>query len=77
MATITIELSGPVAERLRQQVEAERRSEVEIVGDALVAYEPRKSRLPKGAGKYHSGRTDTSQKTEEIIRDAVKEGRWP
>ena len=36
-----------------------------------------KRRLPLGAGKYRSGRNDTSLKAEEILRDAVKEGQWP
>jgi predicted transcriptional regulator len=77
MATITLELSGPAAEKLRQLVEVEQRSEIEIVRDALEAYAPSQRRLPKGTGKYHSGRTDVSQTVEEILRDAVKEGQWP
>ncbi len=77
MATITIEISGPAAEKLRHLVEAEQRSEVEIVRDALEAYAPSRRRLPKGAGKYRSGRRDTSQNVEQILRDAVKEGKWP
>ena len=38
MATITIEISGTAAEKLRQLMEAERRTEVEIVAEALEAY---------------------------------------
>ena len=77
MATITIEISGTAAEKLRQLMEAERRTEVEIVAEALEAYQPARRPLPRGVGKYHSGRSDTSQRTEEILRDAVKEGQWP
>jgi hypothetical protein len=76
MSPITIEISGPTAEKLRYLVETEQRSEAEIVRDALEAYAPRRP-LPKGAGKYHSGRSDVSQRAEEILRDAVKEGTWP
>ena len=54
-----------------------KRSEAEIVRDALEAYAPSKRRLPKGAGLYHSGRSDTCQNAEQILRDAVKEGKWP
>jgi hypothetical protein len=77
MTTITIEISGPAAEKLRHLVEAERRSEAEIIGDALEAYPGPKRPLPKGAGKYHSGRSDISQRTDEILRKAVQEREWP
>jgi predicted transcriptional regulator len=76
MSTVTVEISGPAAEKLRQLVEAEQRSEAEIVRDALEAYAPYKRRLPKGAGLYHSGRSDTSENAEQILCDAVKEGKW-
>jgi hypothetical protein len=77
MTPITVQISGPAAEKLRHLVELERRSEVEIVSDALESYAPGRRRLPKGTGKYHSGRTDISEKAEAILRDAAKEGRWP
>ena len=54
MTTITIQISGAAAEKLRHLVEVEHRSEVETVGDALEAYAPTKPRLPKGVGKYRS-----------------------
>ena len=38
---------------------------------------PSRQRLPRGAGKYRSGRGDTSHNVEQILRDAVKEGKWP
>jgi hypothetical protein len=74
MTTITGQISGTAAAKLRHLVESEKRSEVEIVRDALEAYVPGKRRLPKGTGKYRSGRSDVSRKAEEILRDAVKEG---
>ena len=77
MSIVTVEISGPAAEKLRHLVQAEQRSEAEIVRDALEAYTPCKRRLPKGAGMYHSGRSDTSENAEQILRDAVKEGKWP
>ena len=77
MSTITIEICGPAAERLRHLVESEGRSEAEIVGDALAAYAPRKRRLPTGVGKYRSDRADTSRRADEILQKAVEEGRWP
>jgi len=77
MTSITIELTGPIAEKLRHLSQAERRSEMEIVGDALEAYAPTKRKLPTGAGRYHSGQSNLAQKDEEILRDAVNERRWP
>jgi hypothetical protein len=77
MSTITVEISGSAAEKLCRLVESERRSEAEIIADALNSYTPRKRPLPKGAGKYRSGHTDTSQRVDQILSDAVKEGLWP
>lgn len=77
MTSITIQLTGPVAEKLRHLSETERRSEADIVGDALESYAPTKRKLPTGAGKYRSGQPDVAQNDEEILRDAVNERRWP
>lgn len=77
MTSITIQLTGPVADKLRQLSETEHRNEADIVGDALEAYSRAKRKLPTGAGKYHSGQPDLAQKDEEILRKAVDERRWP
>ena len=77
MTSIIVELSGQAAERLRHLAETERRSEAEIVSEALAAYPPRKRKLPTGAGKYHSGQSDVAQHAEDILHDAVEEGTWP
>lgn len=77
MTSITIELTGPAADKLRHLTETEHRTEAEIVGDALEAYAPRKRKLPTGAGKYRSGEPDLAQRDEEILRDAVEGRRWP
>jgi predicted transcriptional regulator len=47
MTSITIEISGPAAEKLRSLAEAEQRSEVEIVRDPLEAYAPSRRPLPR------------------------------
>jgi hypothetical protein len=77
MTMITIEISGPAAEKLRHLVESEHRSEAEIVSDALEAYRPSKRRLPRGVGQYRSDRNDTARRVDEILHRAVEEGRWP
>ena len=77
MTMITIEISGPAAEKLRHLAEAEHRSEAEIVCDALEAYAPAKRRLPRGGGQYRSDRNDTSRRVDEILHRAVEQGQWP
>ena len=77
MNSITIELTGPAADRLRHLAQTEHRSEADIVGDALEAYAPNKRKLPTGTGKYQSGQPDLAQRDEAILRDAVKEQGWP
>ena len=77
MTSITIHLDDDVAEALRRLAAAEQRTETEIVRAALVAYAQSARPLPKGIGKYHSGRPDVSEKARELIREDVKEGRWP
>jgi hypothetical protein len=77
MRSITIQLTGTVADKLRQLSETEHRSEADIVGDALEAYAPAKRRLPTGAGKYQSGQPDLARNDEEILRTEANERRWP
>lgn len=77
MSSITIQLTGTVADKLRHLSETERRSEADIVGDALEAYAPAKRNLPTGAGKYRSGQPDLAQNDEELLRTAVNERQWP
>ena len=77
MTTITVEITGPAAEKLRLLVDVQHRSEAEIVGDALAAYTPIRRALPTGVGKYRSGHTDTAQNVKEILRQAVEDGEWP
>jgi predicted transcriptional regulator len=77
MTSITIQLDDEVAATLRRLAASQDRSETEIVREALAAYAQTVRPLPKGIGKYHSGRKDTSDKADDILCDAVKEGTWP
>jgi hypothetical protein len=77
MTTLTIQLDDAAAESLHRLAEQEQRSPTEIVRDALTAYTMARRPLPKGDGKYRSGRTDVSGRAKEILRDAAKEGRCP
>jgi predicted transcriptional regulator len=76
--SFTVELDEQTAAVVQELAANEKRSASEVIHDALAAYTgKRKRRLPKGVGKYSSGHTDTAQKVDEILRDAVKEGLWP
>jgi predicted transcriptional regulator len=77
MTAITIQLEDDEVQALRRLAAAEQRSETDIVRTALAAYAQTSRPLPKGIGKYHSGRSDVSEKVRELLREDVKEGRWP
>jgi hypothetical protein len=57
--------------------ESQGRSQAEIIRDALQSY-TRKAKRPMlpGMGEFDSGRTDTSERADEILRRAAKRGRW-
>ena len=76
MTSITITVDDETAEALRRLAALEKRSEADIVRTALAAYAQERL-LPKGIGKYRSGRSDVSMRAREIIREDVKDGRWP
>ena len=78
MFKTTVYLDPEVALCLRQLSEVEGRPQAEIIRHALAAYTRRAARpKPKGIGLYRSGRTDVSQKSEELLRRAIKARRWP
>jgi hypothetical protein len=73
-----ITLDEQTAATIRQLASAEQRSETEIVRDALALYTQAGRRpLPIGMGQYRSGAHDVSEQARTLIRDAVREGRWP
>lgn len=73
-----LELDEQSAILVQELAATEKRSPNEVIHAALAVYAGLRERpLPKGAGKYRSGRTDTSARVDEILADAVKEGLWP
>ncbi|HEX5273232.1 MAG TPA: ribbon-helix-helix domain-containing protein [Gemmataceae bacterium] len=77
MTAITVQLDDDLADLVRRLAASQRRSETDIVREALAAYVQTARPLPQGMGKYHSGQGDVSEKAREILRQAVKEGQWP
>ena len=77
MLSLTVELDEQVAEAVRNMAAAQRRSEREIVQEAVAAYAHSARPMPQGMGKYQSGQADVSERAEDILHDAAKERRWP
>jgi predicted transcriptional regulator len=75
---LSVELDERTAAVVRELAASEQRSPSDVIHDALVAYTSLGKRpMPKGMGKYRSGRSDTSSNAREILRQAAKDGEWP
>jgi hypothetical protein len=72
-----ITLDDETAKTLRRLAALENRSEADVIRTALAAYTQACAPRPTGIGKYRSGRSDIAMRARDIIRDDVKEGRWP
>ena len=77
MTAITLQLDDNMAKVLRDLADAQQRSETEIVHEALAAYVQSTRPMPKGMGKYRSGKGNISEEARDVIRQAVKDGLWP
>jgi hypothetical protein len=76
MVKTTLLLEEETALALRELANARGKSQEEIIRDAIAAYAPKISRpLPKGIGAYRSGRSDVSERAEELLREAARERR--
>lgn len=76
MVKTTVYLDEALAFKVRQLARTQGRSQAEMIRDALKAYtgEAGRSR-PKGIGAYTSARSDVSERTEEILREAARKRR--
>ena len=61
----------------RRLAAAQKRSETDIVREAVAGYVQSARPLPIGIGKYHSGQTDGSERARDLLREAAKDGQWP
>lgn len=77
MIKTTVYLDTDTVLALRRMSQAQGRTQAELIRDALQSYTANGKRpLPTGMGKYDSGRSDTSERADEILRNAAKKGRW-
>ena len=83
---LTVELDEQTAAVVQELAAKENRAPAQVIHDALAAYAgqanqqplPTKRRkLPTGVGKYSSGQPELAQRAREVLRQDVKEGKWP
>jgi predicted transcriptional regulator len=77
MVKTTVYLEPAIALDLKQIATVEGRSQAELIRDAIAEYARKRKRpaIP-GLGEFDSGRTDTSERAEEILRKASAAGKW-
>lgn len=80
MLRTTVYLDEEVALAIRQLAERQKRSQADIIRDALARYLRQGERenanpSPPGVGAFRSGRSDVSEKAETILRNAAKQRR--
>lgn len=75
MLRTTVYIEDDIALAIRQLAETQKRSQADIIRDALRKYvkqTKRQGRPPlSGIGAYHSGRSDVSDKAEELLKKAA------
>jgi len=77
MVKTTVYLDQDVAYKLRWMSESTGRAKAELIREALEKYTAEVQRpFPKGAGMFDSGRTDISERAEEILAEAARERKW-
>ena len=80
MIRTTVYLDEHVAVALRHRALVEKRSQAELIRDALRRYiedtQVEMERPPiVGIGKYRSGRSDVSERSETFLREAARKSR--
>jgi hypothetical protein len=77
MVKTTVYMDEDTAQRLRWMSASTGRPQAELIREALGKYTADAKRpFPKGAGMFDSGYTDTSERAEEILAEAAREGKW-
>ena len=77
MTKTTVYLDPDVALTLKRMAETQKRSQAELIRDALEKYTSEGKRpLPRGLGKYDSGEIQGAERAKDFLRSAAKKGRW-
>jgi hypothetical protein len=78
MIKTTVYLDPEAVLALRQLAQAQGRSQAELIREAIDRLTRSESRPPpQGMGGYRSGRSDVSERAEELLHQAVREKKWP
>jgi hypothetical protein len=78
MVKTTVYLDQEAALALKQLAKAQDRSQAELIREAIDLYTREASRpKPKGIGRFRSGHSDISERAEELLEEALREGKWP
>jgi hypothetical protein len=76
MVKTTLYLAEETVHVLEELASEEGRSQGDVIQAALLSYRSKQARpAPKGIGKYRSGRSDVSEKAEELLRQAFRKDR--
>ena len=79
MVRTTVYLEEDMVVELRHRAEAEKRSQAEIIRDAIRRYLEDTSGFERppiaGVGSYSSGRSDVSKRAEELLRERARKRR--
>jgi hypothetical protein len=75
MVKTTLYLEETTAHALEELASEEGRSQGEVIHEALLVYKSRTRPAPKGVGEYRSGRSDISERADELLRQAARGNR--
>ena len=80
MLKTTVYLDEEILLMLRRLADADKRSQADIIREALHHYLQRiqapNPNLPAGIGRYHNGRSDVSQRAEALLQKAIRRGNY-
>ena len=77
MVTVTVQLDDGTAQLLDDVAREQNESREQVIHRALAGLSRQRVGSMKGVGAYRSGRSDVSERAEEILENAAAEGRWP
>lgn len=76
MVKTTVYLEESIDRTLKQLARSQGRSQADVIREALATHAAQASvPAPKGIGAYRSGRSDVSEKAEELLRQAARGSR--
>lgn len=77
MVKTTVYFDNDVALAFQRLAKAKGQSQAQLIREALAAF-ARKQEKPviPGVGEFRSGHADTSERAEEILAEASKQGKW-